>query len=364
MRKIVVVLCLMLLWLNCGHNIEDNSRVSLKTGKILFSQWDEMFEAHEIIPFFFDDPEQEIISIGQMQIIPGGDYIIMDGKANNILLFDAAGKFKKIISGKGEGPGEHFFIGASIIDKNNNFYFFDPAKRGINKFRTGDYTFTGHLTLPTYIQDLLMDDDGNFIVYTTSEPDILFKIDPRGNVINKALRGDQESFRLFSARFQMGRLCAIPDGLCLVSYPEEYKIYLCDYQFNIKKIFYADATSKYFQDKAVFPSTLSPYDFSPKHAKWWGESFRPGPIYYLGNGLFLLEILKFTNLSADIRVNIHDFNGNTYAAGLEVPFDGIIRFVKDGYVYVVEESKFDESNNVIPLKLHRFKLKDKLNQGH
>jgi len=154
----------------------------------------------------------------------------------------------------------------------------------------------------------------------------------------------------------------IREGFLFI-YPEEYKIYLFDYQFNLKKILYTESTSKYFPPKAEFPGTISPYGFTPKHASWWGQSLRPAVVFYLGNRKLALQLVEFTNLSGKFYVNIHDLDGVTYAAGLEVPFEGIIRYAKDGYIYVVEDSKFDKNNKVVPLKLHRFKLKNLRNPG-
>jgi len=360
MLKLSVTILCICLCINCVSRTDANNNVPLKTKQILFSKWDQIFENHEIIAFTFDDPEREIYRFGSMVISPNGDYFIIDGKAKKILHFDSSGKFKQSIGGFGEGPGEFTIPGCPVLDKNNNLYVYDAGKLRINKYEAGEYKFTNHFQIPTYIQDLIFDNKEDFIVYTASEPNILFKINHRGEVINKILKGDQDSFRLFSSRFELGRISALPNDSFLLTYPEEYKIYLFDYEFNLKKVFYADSKSKFFPAKAVFPNTLSPYRYSPKHSKWWGQSLRPARIFYLENGVFVVDIVKFTNISSKLYVNIHDLDGNTYAAGMEIPFDGIIKYAKDGYIYIVEDSKLQENDKIIPLKLHRFKLKANL----
>jgi len=41
-----------------------------------------------------------------------------------------------------------------------------------------------------------------------------------------------------------------------------------------------------------------------------------------------------------------------------VPFSGWIPYARNGEVFVVEDSTFDEKGDVLPLKLHRYKLKN------
>ena len=347
-------------WSNCRHHEGNRTDVLFSTENIPYSRWDDVFTGHKVISFTFPDPDGEIFSIGGILITTNGDYFVFDGKAMKVLHFDAGGKFIQYIGRVGEGPGEYGLAGSSYLDDNADLLIEDIYKRRINKYRFPDYQFETQFLLPTSIQDFLLDDQGNFIVYTTSEPNILVKVDQKGNTLAKALQVDRQNFRISSSRFQLGRLCQLPGDIFMVSYPEEYKIYVFDYQFNLKKTLYADSVSRYFPGKAVFPADLSPYDFSPKHAKWWGEALRPSMVLNIDKTLIAFVLAEIKNLSFKFYVNIHDLEGKTYAAGLEVPFDGIIRYAKDGFIYVVEESKFDESKNIIPLKLHRYKLKENI----
>lgn len=344
----------------CTSKDLDDVNIPLQSREILFSQWNDIFINGEIIKFTYDRLDQEIISVGDMIISSVGDYFILDGKAKKIWCFDGNANLKQIIGSYGEGPGEYTHFGCPFLDKNNNFYIYDIGKRRINKYKFPDYKFESQFRVPISIQDLIIDDEGNFIVYTVSEPFVMFKINNSGEIIEKSLKVNEKNFRIFSSRFQLGRFCQTNDNLFIVTYPEEYKIYLYDYQFNLKKLFYSQSDSRYFPAKSKFPGTLSPNAFTPKHSKWWSQSLRPTMVLYLGNRIFAKQIIEFTNLSAKFYVNIHDMDGFTYAAGIEVLFDGIIRYAKDGYIYVVEDSKFDNDNNVIPLKIHRFKVKDNL----
>jgi hypothetical protein len=332
--EFLLIIILLFFWTGCNPKKTNKmEEIPFNTDEISHSKWDDIFSNDEIIPFSFDNPDLEIYTIGDMLISPAGDYFILDGKARKVMQFDKEGKFIRFIGKYGEGPGEYALAACPYMDKYNNLYLYDVVRFRINKYTSPEYNFEKQIRMKLSIQDLLIDADNNIIIYTVSDPYILHQLDPKGNVIKKAFMPKKVNFRLFSARFQLGRLSNIPGRGFLASYPEEYKVYLFDYKLNIKKMLYTKTVSTYFPPKENFPNDLSPYDFTPGHAKWWGKYLKPSMVYYLGNGIFLKVLLKYTNLSARSFINLHDLNGNTYAKGVEVPFEGIIRYAgKDFYM--------------------------------
>lgn len=140
-------------------------------------------------------------------------------------------------------------------------------------------------------------------------------------------------------------------------YPYNYEVSLYDRQLNLKKIFFSDRSSLFTPAGEPFPQSWNPYHYSPKIAKWWGEQLRPIALFGFGNGMYLVEMGKYDNLETESYANIHDVNGVTYAEGLKVPHS-VMRYSKDGYIYIVEDSSFDENGNITPLRLHRYKLKN------
>jgi hypothetical protein len=48
----------------------------------------------------------------------------------------------------------------------------------------------------------------------------------------------------------------------------------------------------------------------------------------IGEKMLIGVVAQFTKYSSKFYINIHDIDGNTYAKGLEVPFDGMIKFIK------------------------------------
>lgn len=344
----------------CRPGKEAKNEFIFKNVEPVLKKWDNIFHEHEIIDFYFDEPGREIFSIGDMVINSKGDYIILDGRAKKVLHFDSRGHFVRYIGRQGEGPGEFFIAACPLLDESENLYLFDIGKKRINKYRSKDFSYEDQIKLSQHYQDIIIDPDGDLIGYTLNAPEntILFKLNIAGEIINKTFTPKDSRFRMFLARFQLGRISDVERQGFLFIYPKEYKVYHFDYNFNLRRVLTADKPSTYFPFTDDFPGNLSPYGLSPAHLKWWSRDLHTAFIFYLKRGIFLNVLFKYTNLSAKRYVNIHDLDGKTYAVGVEVPFDGIIRYAKDDYVYVIEDSKFDKNENVVPLKLHRFKLKD------
>jgi 6-bladed beta-propeller len=348
--------------INCQSSYAENSsaNIPLKDSAPLLSDWYDIFEQDKIISFSFDKPGEELITLGGLVVTPDGDYIIADGKAKKIFQFSPEGKFKRSIGGHGEGPGEFSIGGRPYLDKDKNLYIYDVLKRRLNKYKYPKFEFEKVIKIATSLQKYIFDDKGNIIIYTVNDPHVLHKIDQDGKIVKKAFQPNQIKLRLFLGRFRLGRVQDVAGKGFLFSYPEEYKIHFYDYQFNKKKTLYPTTDSRFFPGKAKFPNSLSPYAFSPDHSKWWSESLRPSRLFYLGDGMVIQELIKYTKMSEKYYINLHNINGSTHAVGVETPFkNSVIRFAKDGFVYVVENSDFDENGNVVPPKLHRFHLKNR-----
>lgn len=351
------IACDFLFIVGCNSKQSEDNEIRLKTNGISLSKWSDVFGEDEIIPFTQNGKEFEFISFGAMEISPKGDYIIVDGKQGKIFQFDSTGRYIRNIGNQGEGPGEYNIITAMDMDNKNNIYIFDIPAMKVNEYTEPDYNFKRQIKLGQLVQDIIVTDDGDFIFYFTSGNQILYKTDNQGAKIRTAFKPKQERLQLFISRFNLGRFCRVTPEDFLFLYPEEYKIYLFDNNLNIKKKYIAGTPSRFYPFISQFPNDLSPYEFSPKHSKWWSETLHQGRIFYLGNQFFIVVLFEYNNLSLKVYLNIHDLSGNTYAEGIELPFDGMVRYAKDKYIYVVENDQIDEKGNILPLKLHRFKLK-------
>lgn len=343
---------------NCSTANEEIGKVKIKAEEVLFSKWEEIFDQHDVIPLRSDQPDFELFSIGRVSINSRGEYFILDGKVRKIMQFDSSGKFIRYIGRTGEGPGEYVLPGMLTNNKDDDLYLYDIGKRRINRYISPDYKYDeNQIRIKKPIQDFFLTKDSSFITYTVSGNKVLHKLDAAGDAIKKYYKPKHKRLHLFQARFQLGRISEIPGSGFLFIYPAEYQVYFLDYNFQVKKWLFAEP-GEYFPYIDKFPNDLSTYNFSPIHANWWSKWLHPGYIYYLGNNCFLVKLIRYRNLSERYYVNVHDFNGRTYAKGLEVPFNGFILYSKGGYIYIVEESSFNEAGEILPIKLHRYKFKE------
>ncbi|MCK4763403.1 MAG: 6-bladed beta-propeller [Candidatus Aminicenantes bacterium] len=359
----IILLCWFLFLLptaNCKPGKTKQNEIILKDSKRVNTKWEEVFEDSEVVPFKLDKPDSEIISIGDMVINSNGEYFISDGKSGKIMRFTAAGKLLQYIGRKGEGPGEYLLPTCFELDKNDNLYYFDLAKRHINVYSSPGYEFETQVRIEGYMQDMIIADNRDFITYRMTAPEnkLIYKYSSTGKLIKSYFSPQQDKLRKFVSRFGLGKISRIPGENFIFVFPEEYKIYFFDYNLNLHKILSAAVPAKFYPFAEKFPNSLTPFDFTKKHAKWWGKSLHAASVFYIGERIFLVLLYKYENLSVTSYINIHDLDGITYAEGVEVPFNGIIRYAGRGYVYVVEETRFDEAGNILPLRLHRYKIKD------
>ncbi|MCU0287647.1 MAG: 6-bladed beta-propeller [Acidobacteria bacterium] len=352
-----LIFCCLLFLFNCNSQKSKDNETQLKIGSDTTSKWSDVFRDDKIISFTKDGKEYEFLSFGAMEISSTGDYIIIDGKQGKIFQFDSDGKYIKNIGNQGEGPGEYNVITAMDMDGKNNIYAFDIPAMKINEFSAPNYNFKRQIKIGQPVQDIIATDNDDFILYFSTGTHLLQKINSQGKKIIKTFTPKQERLQLFLSRFSLGRFSRVTSNDFIFIYPDEYKIYFFDNNLNSKQTFFVKSPSKFFPFIGQFPNDLSPYQFSPQHSKWWGKTLHPGRIFYLGNNIFMVILFEYNNLSSKIYCNIHDLDGDTYAVGIELPFEGIVRYAKDGYIYVVENDRIDERGNITPLRLHRFKLK-------
>lgn len=348
---------LLALLIGCNSPSYNSENVVFKVDKNTPSKWEDVFGEDEILSFTQDGSEFEFYTIGNLVINSSGDYFIIDGKRGKIIRFDSAGKFKQFIGANGEGPGEYTIIAAMSMDGNDNLYIFDIPKMRIIKYSTPDYRYAEQINYGKSIQDIIATDSGEFLLYSSKIGEVLYKLNREGDVIHKTFTPGQENFRIFISRFNLGRFCRYSRTDFLFIYPGDYKIYLFDDDLKMKKTLFAAEPSRFFPTVEPFPNQLSPYDFTPQHAKWMNEKLYPAAIEYIGGQRFVVLLIEYLNLSEKLYLNIHDIDGNTLAVGVAIPFGGILRYAKDGYVYVVEKDSMDDKGNILPFKLHRFKLK-------
>lgn len=354
--KAIYIGVFFLIFLCCCQTKKSDNTIIIDTNAAN-SAWADLFADDTIINFTFPDSEKELIKIARLVIDPDGQYFVIDSKLVKIFQFDSKGKFIRSFGNKGAGPGEFQLPGLPFMDTQRNLYIYDVHVFRISKFNYPDYAFEKTIQLKMAVQSILAVNDG-FILYTVSDHNVLHKIDKNGEIVKKAFQPAQINFRVFSGRFQMARIRKIPGDRFLFTYPDSYNIYLFDENLNQQKILTVNRYPSFFPKPVTFPQKFSPYDFNPGISKWWGKNLRVSRAFYLHDGIVIMELLKFKNLSSESYYNVHTLDGKTLAAGLKLPFDGYVIYTKDDFIYIIEESKFDNDDEVIPFRLHRFRFKN------
>lgn len=356
---LVAVMVLSLILFSCSST-DDKQTVSIKQKDILLENWKDIFDYEGVVSFRFPDPDQEIYTLGSMRRNSRGNYFIVDGKAKKLLMFDAAGNFKKYIGRGGEGPGEYKFLLTCFIDKNDDLHLYDLQKMQLLRFKYPDYEYKDFIRLSHYYQDMFFTDDLSIIGCSVSDDSVIHKISPDRSKIEKFFTPTDKHFRMFSSRFYLSRLGLIPGKGFLFTYPDEYKIFLYDFNVNIQKTLVARNYNRFIPEPLSYPKDMKPNEFTPKHSKWWSKALKPAMVVYLKDGYFLQVLIKFNNLSGILFANLHHLDGSISALGVEVPFNSPVVFSENGFVYIPEAATLDDANNIVPLRLHKYRLKDLL----
>lgn len=206
-----------------------------------------------------------------------------------------------------------------------------------------------------------IDLDGNFITFSLyNTPYLLKKYTPEGKLLGEMFKCKDESLRIFMARFNPGGLAGIKNKGFLFLYPDKYIIFFYDYSLNLQRIYLPEKFSTFFPTVPNFPTHLSPYEISEEHSKWWDQFLHPGDIWILRDKFFVITMLRSEGMGGKFYINVHDIEGITYAIGIEVPFNGRIVYAREDFLYVLEEERFGDKDEILPARLHRYKLKSSL----
>jgi hypothetical protein len=342
---------------NSENNIEYKV---IKENTSLATTWDEIFTDHQILEFTFPDPSRDLYRIGSLIVNSRGEYIVQDPKAKSILYFDNHRSFIGNIGKIGEGPGEYLLGILATLDHQDNIFVYDVMKRKIIKYLYPDYSYGNQISLKVHHSFYtVVDPSGNIFVYSKDilKKHKIVKCNPSGEILKQAFEPEDTNYFTYITRFGLGIINPYyNDGIAFMN-PHKYEIYIYDYDLNLKKILNPVKPSKYFPFHENYPKSLSIYDFTPKHAKWWQKTMVPIEVRTIGEKMMIGVVAQFTKFSSKVYINIHDIDGNTYAKGLEIPFEGMIKFIKGKHIYIEEEDRINDKSEIVPPRLHRYTIK-------
>jgi hypothetical protein len=357
---------LLLSFLGCsGNNGKNHIECTFTMHDTMAQKWEDVFTDHTVLKFTFPKPGRELMDIRGFVINSKGDYIIHDAKSTSIIQFHSDGYVIRYIGNYGEGPGEYLMCQIAALDRKDNLFVFDLMKRQFIRYDFPNYSYKDQFKYYSIVNgQLVVDLKGNFISYSLDDEtnQLICSFNPGGKVLKRTFSIEDKKYIFFIKRFGMGRVNDYPGKGFLFMDPQKYRIHLFDYDLNLTKVIYPKEPSKFFPFRENFPNSLSPYEFSPKHAKWWEKSLVPHEVRLIGENVLIGVLNKCNKYSVKQYVNIHDLNGLTYATGLEVPFNGYIKLTRGSYIYILEEDRLTEKGDIIPQKLHRYKIKSLLSK--
>ena len=321
----------------------------------LAQKWDKLFTDHTLINFTYKN--QPLSGFGLLGINSKGDYFLFSRTEEKIMQFDNTGNFIRFIGSIGQGPGEYQSISNSFFDAADNLYLYDAPIRAISIFSYPDYQFLKQIHLKSIANKIFINDEGHFVTFSIfNVSNLLKKYDQSGKILVETFKPEDERLSLAMARFNPGGLANIPGTGFLFVYPDKYYIYLYDYNLTLKKIFKPSHFSKFYPKAESFPQDLAPKEFSFEHTKWWDKFLHPADIFFFKDGFFLVIVWESKGRFGKDYINLHDLNGVTYARGLEIPHEGMIKCTRGNYVYIIEQERFIGQDEFVPTKLHRYRL--------
>lgn len=80
------------------------------------------------------DPTLEFVRIDEAIMLSDGEIVVVDGRANNVRVFDGKGRFQRWLGRRGSGPGEFESVGLLGSVPGDTLYFVDHRLLRVSKF--------------------------------------------------------------------------------------------------------------------------------------------------------------------------------------------------------------------------------------
>lgn len=351
--KVFLVIISLLFSVECEQRKKKEEQIYFRVKSNISKKWDDIFPEHELINPSFP-PAYYFLTMNSQE-----NYFLYTRKDEKIVQFNKNWNFVREIARKGEGPGEFQIPWPVFCDSKDNLYIHDIGRRLINIFSSPDYRFNRQIKLKSHVSKIIRELESNFITFSLyNTPYLLKKYSEDGRLLKETFKCKDETLRIFMARFNPGGLAEIKNKGFLFIYPDRYIVYLYDYNLNLQKIYLPENFTNFFPSAPDFPSELSPYEISSEHLKWWEQFLHPGDIWIMKDKYFIISMLKSEGVGGKFYINFHDLKGITYAMGIEVPFNGKIVYAREEFLYVLEEERFGKKDEILPARLHRYKLKN------
>ncbi len=322
--------------------------------------WADIFTETQLIDLNFPDLETEILAIGVLQIDSLGRLLLPDGPNHRVLVIDPEqGEIVQSIGSKGQGPGEFSIMGPMALDGAGNLLIYDIDGRNVSVFTGPDYEFERTFFLSTYVSTLIPDvTEGGTFIYSPYDQNLLKKFDEKGRLVASGFKPADNRLRLFHARFQNGGAVADQRRNSLFAiHPDRFAVLEFDQDLNLVRTLKGKERSTWRPEAPKFPSDLSPYEFSPRHRKWWDSFLHVGRIFMIDSETLAITLFESDGYSnAKNYLSMYRTDGTILAEGIEIPNNGHVVAARDGRIYVTTPAFLTEAGAVVPADLREFTL--------
>lgn len=357
----LLALGLTVLFINCGKSRDgsgvDERHFSGMENAVV--RWDDAFvKVGEYRPSF-SAPGFERFTLGVIYTIHRGHLFVRDFYGNGIHELDDQLRHVRAIGKKGPGPGEYEIPINLAFDNSGNLYIFDIGKFRLLKYLAPDFCYEKDIVVRQCWQDFFFTPDNRIVAYTSSSEQShnLELLDITGKTLRSNFEAPDKRFHIFQSRFKTGKLYRREGREFVMTYPLEYALHFFDMELKRTRILKAKSYSEFMPAPLEYPAELSPYEFNPSHARWWGDAHHPSQAYELKKDVFAVQMLKYSKLSVKEYVNIHDIRGHTLALGLEVPEEGAVHGAWGDMLYVLRQETLSDVNKVESPVLVKYRLK-------
>jgi len=274
------------------------------------------------------------------------NFVFLDAKACQVLLFSKEGRFLKRVGKKGQGPGEFIAPSGIALDKQGNIIIADNRMRRINKYdKEGNFLSSFIITGAHWPPNLIyIDSNENFFLgglksaFKEKEPETwINKYSSKGKYIKSFFIRNTNQAWLRSI-FPFFGFDMDDEDIIYAIQINEYKISVFDSEGNILKTF--GKAPYYFKvpdpklkvNWSKFKTQSEMRDELTKLSKSWTRILHIN----LVSNKYLLLILEMNNLIKGFDkkyvVDIWDKKGDLIIGGIRTGYKFLCSD-KDGYVY-------------------------------
>lgn len=323
------------------------------------TRWEDLFSAAEEIPLQLPSDGPSLVKIGQVSLDPSGSFVLPDSRGERILFFEGDGRLSRVLrSGEG-GDLDLTVLRAGTLDAAGNYLVFDPDGRWVTvvppaENRNGQPV---RFQIDVALADLVALPDGTIVTYSPGERKVFHRFDRAGDRLRKVHRIEDEDLSIFYSRIQTGGVTTVGDEIFGI-HPATYEIVRMNPDLDVVARFRAAEEDQLQPGSPAFPDRLSPYDYTPRHEKWWDEFDHIGAIHTLLDDLLAVTVFSSQSMAAGTEaINLYRTNGDVLALGLTVPQEGRVVGAVGHQLLVAREATLEEDGVTRPFALFRYRVR-------